>query len=104
MKIVIDPTGKVTMVANSLVNPADFASLEKWRASHVLPWGRARRWWFVKLRKWFGETGRIADWTRNWRGPWLVDLSPSDGPIFGPFERREWAIRFEVAWLEKHRL
>jgi hypothetical protein len=34
------------------------------------------------------------------RGRWLADLSPVDGPVLGPFERRSEALQAELAWLE----
>jgi len=104
MKIVIDQQGNVRMVVSKLVDESLFTTAEKRRASHVLPWNPWLRALFVRLRRWFGETGRIAELTRRFPGAWLVDLSPSNGPTFGPFHRREWAIRFEVAWLERNAL
>jgi hypothetical protein len=32
---------------------------------------------------------------------WIADLSPVQGPMLGPFETREEALREEVAWLDK---
>ena len=32
-------------------------------------------------------------------GRWTADLSPVDGPILGPFDKRKEAIHAEVAWL-----
>jgi len=33
-------------------------------------------------------------------GKWEADMSPVNGPILGPFETREEALREEVKWLE----
>lgn len=38
------------------------------------------------------------------QGRWRVDLSPVDGPVLGPFDRRSEALREEQAWLERHYL
>ena len=74
------------------------------RASHIEPVGRPERWAFHFLRKLFGETGRVAAWTRNWKCPWRVNLAPSDGPVLGPFLSRPTAIDAEIEWLQTHNL
>jgi hypothetical protein len=74
------------------------------RASHVVPISRPKRWAFRLFRRLFGETGRVAAWTRTWRGPWRVDLGPSAGPVIQPFNDRLAAIDAEVAWLNQHLL
>ncbi len=38
------------------------------------------------------------------QGQWFADLSPSTGPILGPFLRRSDALAAEVAWLTANRL
>jgi hypothetical protein len=35
-------------------------------------------------------------------GWWLADLSPVDGPLLGPFQRRSDALEAEVVWLEEN--
>jgi len=35
-------------------------------------------------------------------GHWLADLSPVDGPVLGPFERRSTALDAERDWLARH--
>lgn len=44
------------------------------RASNILPLHRGKRAAFLLLRSLFGERGRIAEWTRQWQGPWLCRL------------------------------
>ena len=34
-------------------------------------------------------------------GRWRADLTPVDGPVLGPFERRSEALEAEHAWLER---
>jgi len=36
-------------------------------------------------------------------GGWTVDMNPVGGPLYGPFETREFALQFEVAWLKANR-
>jgi len=33
---------------------------------------------------------------------WLADLSPVDGPLLGPFDKRSQALAAEAAWLLNH--
>jgi hypothetical protein len=35
-------------------------------------------------------------------GLWLADLTPMNGPVLGPFDRRSAALAAEHAWLEAH--
>jgi hypothetical protein len=34
-------------------------------------------------------------------GQWTADMSPSGGPVLGPFPLRQTALDAEVAWLEE---
>jgi hypothetical protein len=73
------------------------------RASHVEPFAWPLRIVFHALRKVFGEDGRVGEWTRSWGCYWRVNLSPVGGPIGNAAIRlRRYAIRAEVAWLEKN--
>src|ERR1700676_402677 len=47
------------------------------RASHVLPSAFWKRQVFRVLRTFTPDIGRIAAWTRTWKGPWLVDTRPT---------------------------
>lgn len=44
------------------------------RASSILPLHRGKRAWFLFLRLLFGERGRVAEWTRQWQGPWWTKV------------------------------
>ena len=59
------------------------------RASHVEPVELPARILFYVLR-WFGNKGRIAEWTRNWNVLWRVNTKPVGGPIltYGDIEPR----------------
>jgi hypothetical protein len=37
-------------------------------------------------------------------GLWVADLSPIDGPVFGPFRLRKTALDAERDWIEEHAL
>ena len=82
-----------------LVGLLDHGPAQIRRASHIEPVSQFKRLAFRLLRRLFGETGRVADWSRNWPGPWRADMAPSSGPSIGPFRNRQKAIDAEVAWL-----
>jgi hypothetical protein len=70
------------------------------RASHIEPLYPVSRVLFHLLRKLFGETGRVAEWTRHWDVLWRVNLKPSGGPILPYyFHDRQKAIAAEIAWI-----
>jgi hypothetical protein len=84
------------------------------RASHVEPVQKFARICFYILR-WFGDKGRIAEWTRNWNVLWRVNTKPVGGPIltwdhvgwnssdrplgYATWTNRQDAIDFEIAFL-----
>lgn len=35
-------------------------------------------------------------------GTWTADLTPSAGPVLGPFPKRSQALSSELAWLEEN--
>jgi hypothetical protein len=73
------------------------------RASQVEPDVAVYRWVFHSLRCLFGERGLVADWTRDWRILWRVNLAPVGGPVL---PQRWWvrcdAIIAEVDWLNEN--
>ena len=75
MQLVVTSDGNVRGVYDEAVDLHAFGPLHIQRASHVEP---------------------DAD------GCWRADLSPVDGPVLGPFERRGAALDAERAWLETH--
>lgn len=73
----IDPDGTVLFIYDDeiagMLKP--LGDMEIKRASHVEPHGNG----------------------------WTVDMSPVGGPLYGPFETREFALHFEVEWLKANR-
>lgn len=62
------------------------------RFSHVVPTQPLKRVAFRVLRMVFGERGRVAEWTRQWHGPWI-------GIIVGSRRRFVHASRrVVIAW------
>ena len=73
------------------------------RASHVLPVNFWKRQAFRALRAVTRDTSRIAQWTRSWQGPWLVDTAPTAGILLqGRWMNRQDAIAAEVAFLNDY--
>lgn len=68
------------------------------RASHVEPVDAMKRLAFRILRLVCGERGRVAQWTRGWKGPWMVRVC-GGGPSFR-HSSREACIEWEVAHLQ----
>ncbi len=98
----IDTQGNTTFLVNEHTKAFIPEGTELKRASHVLPASTLKRAWFLTLRYVFGEYGVIGDWTRTWKGPWHLDLTPAGGPDSWYFVDRSDAIDFEVDWLTKN--
>lgn len=83
MNLKLKPDGTVESIGNPLGLP--FArGARKRRLSTITPWlapikGPA----FRILRLVFGDDGRVAAWTRTWRGPWIVRILATG----------EWTVR-----------
>ena len=99
-----DASGKVTGIGHQInfkaVGLETLGQTAVRRGSHVLPQRPFKRLAFRLLRRLFGESGRLADWTRTWKGPWQIDLSPVDGPCVSGYLHRSDAIAAEVRYLE----
>ena len=73
MQLVIAPGGTVRCVYGEAIDIHAIGTAVIARGSHVEP---------------------------NHEGHWFADLSPVQGPMLGPFQRRTEALRAEHAWLE----
>jgi hypothetical protein len=107
LSVVIEDDGTVVTYADfSAVLPglyADAVTVERPRASHVLPWDPVERKAFQVLRMAFGDSGAVAAWTRNWHTMWEVDLRPIGGPVLETkFLSHEAGVRAELGWLAKN--
>lgn len=68
------------------------------RASNVVPANVFKFVAFILLRQCFGERGRVANWTRTWRGDWEVWMKGNTQrrPDFAHPSRRvciDWEVR-----------
>jgi hypothetical protein len=47
-------------------------------------------------------TTRRASHVEPGKGGWSADLRPVNGPVLGPFNRRDTALQAEDSWLRQH--
>lgn len=76
-------------------------TVEVQRGGHVLPVNPIKRRAFFAIRKVFGGSGRLSDWTRSWRGPWVVIRADNGQPLEGTFPTHAAAVEVEVAYIQK---
>jgi hypothetical protein len=70
------------------------------RATHIWPKHKGKERIFLLLRRWFGDEGRIAEWTRGWKGPWVVRSPQKHRPLFS-HEDRERCIEWERRYVRR---
>lgn len=58
--------------------------VESRRASRILPVNIFKRCAFIALRKLFGDRGKVAAFTRTWRGPWTCRVIGSPRRFTAP--------------------
>jgi len=75
MYLVIEPQGQIRCLYEEAIDLARLGMTTITRASHVEP---------------------------DSHGRWWADLSPTRGPVLGPFHCRSDALHAEKAWLENH--
>lgn len=73
MSILIKPDGSIEFVGDEPTLEA-LGHAVKRRASRIVPVAMGKRIAFRVLRFVFGDRGRVADWTRRWRGPWRATI------------------------------
>jgi hypothetical protein len=70
------------------------------RGSHVEPDSLIFRVLFHSLRAFFGDKGRMSDFTRGWPCLWRVNTAPVGGPVLPQrYSNRAEAIDAEVVFL-----
>ena len=75
MELVIETDGNLRCIYAEAIDLHALGSPSVKRASHVEP---------------------------NVDGSWHADLTPVDGPILGPFDKRTQALAAEVQWLREN--
>ena len=82
LMVTIDEDGNLVYLKTSEHDIfAEMGEVVTRRASHVEPGPRYERWLFHTLRFFFGDKGRVSDWTRSWYTLWRVNTAPVGGPI-----------------------
>ena len=72
------------------------------RASRVLPAAFWSRIAFKAIRYFVHDDSASAAWCRTWRGPWMVDTTPTAGVVLeGRWMNRQDAINAEIAFLNR---
>jgi hypothetical protein len=75
MKLVVLADGSVRAIYDEAIDLAVLGRPRIARASHVEP---------------------------DDQGRWRADLTPVDGPVLGPFDRRSQALEAEQEWLDRY--
>ena len=75
MDLVISPHGTIRALYSEEIDLGELGKVSITRASHVEP---------------------------DQHGRWRADLTPSAGPVLGPFQRRSEALAAEQSWLVEH--
>jgi hypothetical protein len=68
------------------------------RVSYIYPANPVKRFFFKLIRKLVDDESPVADWTRKWKGKWIVVI---DGKEVAKFDSRAEAIAFEKEFLWK---
>ena len=72
------------------------------RASYVVPAAFWSRLAFNTIRYFVHDDSASAEWCRTWRGPWMVDTTPTAGVVLeGRWMIRQDAIDAEIAFLNR---
>lgn len=69
------------------------------RAGYVLPLPTLKRKAFRILRAFFGSSGKVAQWTRTWKGPWILLNAETMQRLPGLFDTHEEAVNAEIEWI-----
>lgn len=68
------------------------------RAGFVYPQHPVARLAFRAMRWVAGSKGRVADWTRNWSGRWVVIDAQTGAQLPGSYPSHAAAVDAEVEW------
>ena len=99
----IDASGNVICLHTPVTAAMFPEAVEHPRASFVEPLKLWQVCIFRALRAAFGDEGRVANWTRDWKCQWIVDCRPINGPMhLRVFSNRAEAIEFEILWLNQN--
>lgn len=98
-KIKRDGTLSVIMHAPEEAPPVHGDVMALARGGYVWPHPCLKRLAFRFLRRCFGNRGKVAAWTRTWRGPWIVIRADNGQRLPGTFATHGDAVQAEINWL-----
>ena len=103
MIVTIDPNGDARFLVDEDTVVLVDSNTTVSRASHIEPSRFGLRMVFHALRYLFGDESKVAEWTRQWKTEWRINLTPVGGPVWdGGWKNRNTAIQNEVEWLERN--
>ena len=95
MTILFHPDGTVEMA--DAPEASDLGQvIDRRRFSHILPRNAVKRFAFIIIRGCVTDNGRIAAWTRNWRGPWEVRFVDDPRTVAFTHASRKVCVKWEV--------
>ena len=97
MKTVINIMEDGTAESLGSVDIPDVEVIRKIRVSTIQPAHPVKRAWFKLLRLVFGDSGRVAEYTRQFSGAWVVTILRSGQAM--TFETRSACIKWETLHL-----
>jgi hypothetical protein len=92
--IFIEPDGSVSFLGDTCPIDLPLGNPIRRRVSVIHPVSPLKKVAFLFFRLVAGETGRVADWTRRWSGPWRATILATGQSAV--FERRQAAIDWEM--------
>lgn len=100
MKIInIEPGGRSWTIGDMPDWAATGGRITVRRVSYIWPVRPVKRLAFRLLRLLFGSRGKVAEWTRGWRGPWEVIVLGSTKRFLHP--SRRVCVAWEINTLEQ---
>lgn len=95
----IPPTGEVKAIGDPPPELSEEArKIDVVRMSEVVPVNMLKRLAFRFIRRMVGHHGRVASWTRKWKGPWRALIVTGE---FYEADNRSDCIDWEVNRLEQ---
>jgi hypothetical protein len=103
----IDTEGNVTLIKHpsQAVDTSIFGTqTARARGGYVYPQRKALRVAFKVLRRVFGSSGRVANFTRGWRCTWYVEDARTGKALDGTYTTHAQAVEAEIAYIMKELL
>ena len=99
--VFVTPDGRMDSIGDFPIEFQQGAKVSKKRVSLVIPVDPTKRVIFRLIRIIAGDDGKLAAWTRTWRGPW-ISVILATGETF-KHHQRSACIQWERGRLEQLR-